>query len=173
MSVKSISMATWAKVCLLVCLVSTFAFAGMVELGYRQLRGDTPAAVSAQSAISYIQSASWASPINPVKTNGNQKIAAFVKGTTMAGTATLAVGLYHKDSNGNYHFLGLSKVQQITMAAGTAAQEAAAGTFCGTTDLDCDTRAAAYYDLRVTQLTVGSAVTVIHFPYGAGPRPGE
>lgn len=159
-----------ALVCFLMSILAVPAFAEMVELGYRQLRGDTPAPVAAQTLEDTAQSADWTTPINPLRTNGNQKIAAFVRGSGSGATCTLNVGLYHKEQGSDtYTFLGLSKVQQITLSTSALA---ATDVYIGTTDLDADTRAASFYDLRISQISTGT-VTVIHYPYGAGVRPGE
>lgn len=162
-----------AALCLVAVLFFSLAlpaFAEIVEQGYRQLRGDTPAPVAAQTGASSAQSATWTTPINPIRTNGNTKIAGFVRGSGSGATCTLSVGLYHKEPGSDtYTFLGLSKVQQVTMSTSALAD----GTlYQATTDLDADTRAAAYYDLRISQISTGT-VTVIHYPYGSGVRPGE
>lgn len=170
MNKKPMRLSYVAVACFLAMILAAPAIAGMVEVGYRQLRGEDPAPVAAQTLASSAQSANWSTPLNPLRTNGNQKIAAFVRGSGSAATCTLNVGLYHKEAGSDtYTFLGLSKVQQITMSTSALATT---DVYVGTTDLEADTRAASFYDLRISQISTGT-VTVIHYPYGSGVRPGE
>jgi hypothetical protein len=159
---------------LAVMIVAGIALADFVSVGYRTTRGVAPATTTDQSAISAVQTKNWtATPINPVATNGNPRIAAFLTFSSSGATSAVECGLYHKDTSGVYTFLGISKSQTITASTtDLKGTDLAGGRYVGTTVGDFDTFGANYYDMRVNTISAGS-VTVIHYPFGAGPRPGE
>lgn len=160
---------TVAVLCL---VVATVALADVVSQVYRQLRGEAPAAVSAQTEIAAVQSAAWDdSPINPVATNANPNVVAFgLFSDDGAVTAGVTCGLYYKDRENTYHFLGIAGVNTIT---GSTSQQDADGMYVGVAPVSFDTRAATHYDLRVTAVPAAGTVTVLHYPYGGGKREGE
>lgn len=159
---------------LFLLMASAPLWAEPAALIYRQLRGTAPAAAAAQSAVSAVQSDSWASPIDPKLTYGNPNLAVFgsFSDTDNAGsghTAGVTVGLYHKSPSGTYTFLGIAGVGTLTGSFvelnGTRAP--------GVAPLSFDTRGAPVYDVRLRAVPSSGDVTLVHYPYGGGGREGE
>jgi hypothetical protein len=155
---------------LLVAAMASFAFAEIVQIGYRQLRGTAPSVATVHDEISSVQTQNFtATPLDPHPTNSNQKIAASVTFSNSAATCELTLALYHRSSGGTYTLLGIAK--SVTITADTADVNAG-GRYLGTTMAEFDTFAANYYDLRVRTISAGD-VSVVHYPYGAATRDGE
>lgn len=128
---------------------------------YTTLRGTVPG--KSQDAISSVTTHVWTTAINPKATLGNPSVAAYVSGSSTGATADLAVGLYFKNSDDTYTFLGIVSKQTVTLSATT---EKDGSSFVGLTVPTWDTRGAPYYDLRVLTISAGS-VTVRQWGYGA------
>lgn len=153
-----------------VLLIATVALADAVQIHYRTLGGDAPAPVAAQDNITSSQSDTWSdTPIDPKATNGNPKIAVYGEFTSNAGTTIgVTVGLYTKDRDtGDYTFLGVAAVGTLSNS-----WQASPNGYAALAPLEVDTRAAPYYDLRVTGAP-GTGATVKHFSFGAARRDGE
>lgn len=163
----------WALGAAFLVLTAGVALADPSATIYRALRGTAPSAQAAHATATSVQSASWATPINGVRTNGNPNVAVFgsFSDTDNAGsgeTAGVTVGLYHEEG-GTYTFLGIAGVGTLTGSFvelnGTRAPAVA--------PLSFDVRAATVYDVRLRAVPSSGNVTLVHYPYGGAPRPGE
>jgi len=140
----------------------SIALADVVQLNYTTLRGTCPAIQS--TAISAVQTSTFsATPLNPLPTRGNPHVTADVSFDTASATCVLQLGLYFKNADGTYTFLGVSK--SVTQTAAGLVNDS--GARCHSLALpDFDTAGAPYYDLRVTTISAGN-VTVRPWVYGS------
>jgi len=150
---------------LAVCLVSSVALGDVVQTHYKTLRDGCPAIPTNLSAASAALSTAWAAPLNPQPTRGNPYVTCYAKFSTASATSDIQVGLYYKNADATYTFLGFSAATTTITAAASGTTDGT-GVFPGLTTPTWDTKGAPYYDLRIRTISAGT-VTIRPWVYGA------
>lgn len=122
------------------------------------------------SGTAAAQSLDWDDPLDVQPSNGNPHLAVNCFFDSSGDTADIAVGLYSKDSDGDYHFLGFTDIKQATGIASHTLSDY--GTDYVSDQLTFDLVSAPYYDVRVVALSA-DPVTVTAYTYPAKPTQAE
>lgn len=150
---------------LLIAVVAASALADVVQSHYKTLRVSVP--TKTHDGVSSVDTAVWTSPLNPQATRGNPTVTGLVEFSTASATCSIEVGLYFKNADGTYTFIGQSGAAQTITASASTAKDGSL--FFGLTRPSFDTAAAPYYDLRVRAISAGT-VTVRPWVFGADSK---
>lgn len=138
------------------------AKAEVVQTHYTTLRDGLPA--KSHNAVSSADATTWATALNPKATDGNPTVIAFCEFSTASATCVLECGLYYKNSDGTYTYIGPAAAKATVTAAASGNTDGSLYPNLAPTTFD--TRGAPYYDLRITSISTNT-VTCRPWVYGA------
>lgn len=164
---------TWAGILVAlvaVLLVGTLAYADRNEESYKRMHF-APAVIRG-GALDGADSLDKTSPLSTAaatlsifSTHGNPTVAVRADFSISGATSTLSCVLFNLTASSTYTFAGVAGVQTATGGTGTAD-----GTLFDSPLLFFDTAGSSHYEIRKTDPSDSSTVTLTPFSYGANSQ---